>query len=413
MSRPERFERDDERGGREVVPPATRSGTRAWWAAGLIVLIVAGVWAWLAHRAAEREASGAAARAAAHAVPVVAVSAERGDMPIALNGLGSVTAFNTVTVRSRVDGELVKVAFQEGQFVRQGDRLAEIDPRPYEAQLTQAEGQLGRDTAQLTSARINLERYRDLLAKGFVSKQQTDDQASLVGQFEGAVKVDQGAIANAKLQIAYSKIDAPISGRIGLRLVDVGNIVHATDTSGLLVITQVEPIAVLFTIPEDELQPVLKKLAAGQHLDVEAYDRSGRSHIATGQLLTVDNQIDPTTGTSKLKAVFPNGDHALFPNQFVNVRLLLDVHRDATIVPSAAIQRGPQGAYVYVIRPDQTAEVRAVTVGVSDGGRASIDSGLSAGEIAVIDGADKLRAGTKVEIQKPGGAPAAASPKPA
>ena len=364
------------------------------------MLVAVGVY--FARRASERHAAdAAAARAAARSVPVVAVPARRGDMPITLSGLGTVTAFNTVTVRSRVDGQLGKVAFQEGQFVQAGDLLAEIDPRPFAAQLTQAEGQHARDLAQLRDARTNLERYRQLLEKQFISKQQYDDQASIVGQFEGAVKADEGTIANAKLQLVYCRITAPIGGRVGLRLVDSGNIVHAADQNGLVVITQVEPIAVLFTIPEDNLPAVLKKLYAGGRLSVDAYDRSGQNKLASGELLTADNQIDPTTGTFKLKAVFPNHDHALFPNQFVNVQLALDVRKDTAIVPAGGIQRGPQGTFLYLVKPDKTAEVRPVKVGIINGTDASIDSGLSGGELVVVDGADKLRAGTKVEIAKP------------
>jgi len=279
--------------------------------------------------------------------------------------------------------------------------LAEIDPRPFQVQLTQAEGQMARDAAQLHDAKINLERYRELLAKQFIAKQQFDDQAAQVGQYEGAVKADQGLIDSAKLQLAYCHITAPISGRVGLRLVDAGNIVHTGDPNGLVVITQVQPIAVLFTIPEDNLPPVLKKLKAGERLPVEAYDRAGQTKIATGSLLTVDNQIDQSTGTSRLKAVFQNEDHELFPNQFVNVRLLLDVKKEVAIIPLVAIQRGPQGTLVYVVKADKTVEVRQVTIGPTEGNNASIEAGVSPGELVVVDGADKLRAGSTVRMETP------------
>jgi multidrug efflux system membrane fusion protein len=349
----------------------------------------------------ESSAAAPTGKPMTQSVPVVAAAARQGDMPVYLTGLGSVTAFNTVTVKSRVDGQLVNVAFQEGEFVHQGDLLVEIDPRPFQVQLTQAEGQLARDLAQLRDAQLNLTRYRDLLARELISKQQVDDQAAQVGQYEGAVKMDQGALDNAKLQLTYSHITAPISGRVGLRLVDAGNMVHANDQNGLLVITQVQPITVLFTLPEDNLPPVLNKLRDKDPLAVEAYDRAGRTKIATGSLLTVDNQIDQSTGTMRLKAIFQNQDNALFPNQFVNVRLLLDVRKAAVIVPGAAIQRGPQGTFVYVVKPDHTVEVRAVTLGPTDGGDAAIDTGLSAGEQVVTEGVDKLRPGSKVQVHAP------------
>jgi len=380
--------------------PEPRPSSRRWlW---LLAALLAGALAYwvLARSSQQKAAESSAARSAARSTPVGVVTARQGAMPVVLNGLGSVTAFNTVTVRSRVDGQLVQVGFQEGQFVEKGDLIAQIDPRPFEAALAQAEGNQVRDQAQLRDARINLDRYRDLLAKQYISKQQYDDQAALVGQYEGAVKADSGAIDSAKLQLQYSRITAPIAGRVGLRLVDVGNIVHATDQSGLAVITQVQPIAALFTIPEDRLPDVMRRLQAGMTLTVEAYDRSGRVKIADGKLLTTDNQIDPATGTFKLKAVFENNDHALFPNQFVNIRLLLETREDATIVPTAAIQRGPKGEFVYVVKTDKTVEARPVQIGLTEGSNTSIDSGLSPGEVVVIDGADKLRPGAVVEVRK-------------
>jgi multidrug efflux system membrane fusion protein len=342
----------------------------------------------------------AAARSAHQTISVLVTPAHLGNMPVELQSLGTVTAFQTVTVKTRIDGQLTHIAFREGQFVNRGDLLAEIDPRPYQVQLEQAEGQLARDEAQLNDAQANLNRYKALFADQVIAKQQLDTQASMVAQFGGAIQADQAQINNAKLQLTYCKITAPLSGRVGLRQVDAGNIVHASDPNGIVVITQLQPIAVLFSIPEDNLQAVLGRLRSGATLPVDAYDRNGAKKLATGTLLTVDNQIDPNTGTSKLKAVFNNSGSTLFPNQFVNIRLLLQTKRDALIIPAAALQTGPQGAYVYVVT-DTTAHVRPVAVGITQGTNISIEEGLKAGDEVVIDGADKLTEGMKVEVRKP------------
>ncbi len=378
-----------------LVKPTTR---RRWWlwllvlGAALIAVLLIVRWQ------NQRSAAAKSRETGPPTVPVIVASARKGEIPVYLNALGSATPFNTVTVRSRIDGQLLKVNFQEGQFVRQGDSLAEIDPKPFEVQLDQARGQLARDEAQLANAKLDLTRYQTLAAQGVIPRQQLDTQAASVRQFDGVIRADEAQINNAKLQITYCHITAPIAGRVGLRLADVGNMIHANDTNGLVVIAQIQPIAVLFTIPEDSLGQVLSKIRSGEHLMVEAYDRGGQTKIADGRVETIDNEIDPATGTSRLKAIFDNKSNALFPNQFVNVRLLVEIRKDRILIPAVAIQRGPQGTYVYVVKEDQTADVRPVTVGVIEATQASVESGLSEGERVVVDGVDKLRAGSKVKV---------------
>lgn len=332
-------------------------------------------------------------------VPVSVANATVEDFPVYLTGLGSVTAFNTVNVKSRVDGQLVAVNVREGQEVKQGELLAQIDPRPFQVQLEQAQAQLYRDQAQQRDAQLNYQRFRDLLHEsGAMSQQQVDTQKAQADQLEGAARADQAAINNAKLQITYSRITAPISGRIGLRLVDPGNIVHAADPNGLFIITQMHPIAVVFTLPEDRLPAVAQRMKKGA-LTVDAFSRDNRTQLASGKLLTIDNQIDQQTGTGKLKAVFENTEGVLWPNQFVNVRLLLDVRKGSVVVPSVAVQRGPDGSFVFVVKPDKTVETRPVTVALAEGNLTAISNGLQSGDSVVTDGQDKLQKGMRVEPQ--------------
>jgi multidrug efflux system membrane fusion protein len=376
-----------------------RKGGWRWAAVFAVIVIAAVAYAFLGRGKTGTPQAAAQATPAVRAIPVGAVTAKKGDMNVYIVGLGAVTPVYTVTIKSRVDGQLMEVFFKEGQMVKKDELLATIDPRPYQAQLLQAEGQLVRDQALLKNSLIDLERYRVLWKQDSIPKQQLDTQEYLVHQYEGAVKMDQGLVDNARVQVVYTRITAPISGRVGLRLVDPGNIVHAADTNGLLVITQLQPITVIFPIPEDSLPAVLAKLKSGQNMPVDAWDRAEAKKLSSGSLLTVDNQIDTTTGTVRLRAVFKNSQNELFPNQFVNAHLLINVLRNTVIVPAGAILRGSQGAFVYAVRPDHTAQVRLVAVGEIQGLEASVQSGLAPGDIVVVDGAERVREGTKVELR--------------
>jgi len=339
--------------------------------------------------------------AAPRTVSVAVAKVQLQDMPVYLVGLGSVTAFYTANIKSRVDGQIMRVNFQEGQTVKQGDLLIVIDPRPFQVQLEQMQAQLFKDQATLRDARLNLERYTTLIPSGSIAQQQVDTQKSLVDQLDGQVRTDQAQIDSAKLQLVYCNITAPFTGRVGLRQVDPGNIVHASDTTPMLILTQLQPIAVIFTLPEDQL-PTVSQHMKNSTLLVEAYSRDDQTKLATGQLQTIDNQIDQTTGTAKLKAVFDNKDNQLWPNQFVNASLLLETRKNSTVVPTAAILRGPQGTFVYLVKSDKTVEARPVTVSIAQGNNTAIASGLNPGDTVVTDGQDKLQTGSKVEFRSGG-----------
>jgi len=377
--------------------PERRNRSRALTWIVLLVVAVAAV-VWFARRG-DPPAGRTARAAGARVVPVVSATARQSDMPVFIDGLGTVTAINTVTVRSRVDGQLLTVNYREGQVVRPGELLAEIDPRPFEVQLLQAQGQQARDEATLANARLDLQRYQALLAQDSIPRQQLDTQAALVNQLEATIKSDQAQVQSAKLNLVYCRITAPIAGRVGLRLVDPGNMVHASDPNGLVVVTQLSPIAVVFTIPADRLPPVTAQMRQGRRLAVEAWDRDLRTRLATGTLEAVDNQIDVATGTVRLKASFSN--------QFVNARLLVDTLRGAVVVPTAALQRSAQGTFVWAVKPDSTVEMRDVEVQLTEGEQSAIGKGLSPGVAVVVEGVDNLQPGTKVATAAPGGPGAA------
>jgi len=398
-------------------PRATRRHW-LWLLLAVLLLVVIGLYLFWPKITGTDSASvsAKAAKAGPAPIPVIGAISRKGDIGVYYSGLGAVTPVATVTVRSRVDGQLMSVRYREGETVHKGDLLAEIDNGLYLAALTQAEGQLIRDKATLENARRDLVRYQQLVPQKAAPEQQLATQQATVHQGEGLVKFDEGQVASARVNLAYCKIKAPVTGRAGLRLLDLGNIVHTSDANGLVVITQMDPISAIFTISEDQLQFVLAKMAAGQTLEVDAYDRDAKTKLAQGSLTTLDNQIDPTTGTLKLRATFKNAKGTLFPNQFVNIRLLVQEKRGVTLAPTAAIQRNSQATYVYVVKADSTVTVRAVTIGTAEGDDSEVTSGLLPGEVLVMTGVDKLQEGTKVSAKIPSanstGSPSDGLPKP-
>jgi multidrug efflux system membrane fusion protein len=391
--------------------PRRSWGRRLLWL--LLVVAIVGAAVWYFPRP-QTQPKGGGGQAGAP-VPVGVSPVEKGDMPVTLTQLGTVTPLATVTVKTQISGYLVQVAFQEGQMVNKGDFLAQIDPRPYQVALEQAQAQLAKDQALLRNAHVDLQRYNTLVAQNSVATQTRDTQVSLVAQDEATVKADQAQIDAQKLNLTYCRIVSPVTGRVGLRQVDAGNYVQNSDPNGIVVVTQLQPISVIFTLPEDNLPAVMKRVRAGAVLPVTAYDRTGATELGSGKLDTVDNQIDTTTGTVKLRAIFDNGQETLFPNQFVNVKLLVNTLQDADIVPNSAIQRGAPGTFVYVVKPEKTVAVQKVKLGPTDGQHIAILSGLEPGESVVIDGTDRLHDGAKVTIApaaQPSPTAADGSPQP-
>jgi membrane fusion protein, multidrug efflux system len=385
----------------DPIPEETSTArSRRWQFLAAVIVSVLGILWGVQHFRSSAAAKGLE-MPAVRPVPVSATAAKTGDMKLSLSGLGTVTPVNSVTVKSRVDGQLVRFPIQEGQFVRQGDLIAEIDPRPFQVQLMQAEGQKAKDEAAYKNATMDLQRFKSLFDQGILSRQQLDSQTSTVNQFEAALKGDQAQVESAKLNLAYSHITAPLSGKVGLRLVDPGNMVRSSDANGLCVINPVQPITVVFTVPADSIQQVLTQSAGGRKLPVEAFDRDLKNKLATGSVLAIDNQVDPTTGTVRIKALFDNQDNTLFPNQFVNARLLVDTLKGVIIIPTAAIQRSPQGTFVYRIKTDNTVEMTLVEIQATDGDSTSISKGLAAGDLVVTDGLERLRPGSTIAIAKP------------
>ena len=390
------FDRSGVRPSDVVSRPRHRSRLR-WLFWLLLVLAIIGAVVWYYHRPSEQPKTGGRNQFGGP-TPVGVATVQKGDMPVTLTGLGTVTPLATVTVKTQINGYLTEVAFQEGRMVKKGDFLAQIDPRPYQVALEQAEGQLAKDQALLKNAQLDLQRYNTLVAQNSIATQTRDTQVSLVAQDQAAIKTDQAQVDAQKLNLVYAHIVSPVTGRVGLRQVDAGNYVQTSDPNGIVVVTQLQPISVIFTLPEDNLPAVMKQVHAGASLPVTAYDRTGTAVLGKGRLETVDNQIDTTTGTVKLRATFDNEQEILFPNQFVNVQLLVNTMKGVGIVPTAAIQHGAPGAFVYVVKPDQTAAVKQVKLGPSDGQHIAVLDGLQPGEQVVVDGSDRLREGAKVTL---------------